>query len=88
MFLMHQNSGRFAKSAVSAWCGRNKLGPGRRFVSEDAAMREACERLSHLYQEGGIRPDPNEDLSTHRHGSGGLTIRSRGLDVSFVIRST
>jgi hypothetical protein len=71
MLTLHQQATRFAPSAVGTWVGQHKLGPGRLFVSEDAALREIAERLCEL--SALTRREP--DFETTRHASGSITVR-------------
>ena len=84
MLTLHQTATRFAPPAVSVWVGQHKLGPGRLFLTEDAALWEVCERLCAMA--AIVRREPT--LSTERHDSGAITVRCDPLGVVYVIRRT
>ena len=84
MYRMFQIAGRFSPAGVGTWMGQHKIDPGHLFVSEEAAMKDACERMIGLAKIAGVRLDP--EPTAHRNASGSLTIRCPPLDAIFVIK--
>lgn len=82
MFGLIQNATRFAKPAVSAWVGHHKIDRNKRFVSEDAALENVCERLVELSTITRIDPAP----VIHRKPDGAITVLSDALGIAFMIR--
>lgn len=83
MFGLIQNATRFAKPAVFAWVGHHKIDRNKRFVSEDAALKNVCERLVELSTI--TRIDPALPV-IHRKPDGAITVLSDALGVAFMIR--
>ena len=81
VFVLYQTPTRFARPAVSAWCGTHGADPGVRYADEDAALTAVCERIRNLSVASGLRS--SFDVARRTHG-GGIVVRA--LEVVFVVR--
>jgi hypothetical protein len=81
LYSVTQTATRFARSPVSAWAGRNAIDRGKRYISEDAAFTDICERLAEV--SSLVRIDPQPEAT--RRESGTVVVRSDPLGLVFYV---